>query len=404
MPIIFFIKIYYPKLYVLIQSHFSFLKSNKIMRVSIVLFLLLSSLYGASQNFYLLIGTYTGTGSKGIYVYNFNAQTGNTKWVSNTDTVTNPSYITLSHNGNFVYAVNETDGANPGKVSAFSFNKNNGELKFLNTELSGGDDPCYVAASDNDKWIAVANYTGGSVSVFPVNKNGSLQPYSQLIKDSGSSINKVRQEKAHVHESVFSPHNNYLFTPDLGTDKVMIYKFKSLLKKPLQTSSPAFVNTPSGSGPRHITFHPNKKFAYLIHELSGTITAYNYNNGKLKAIQELPTHPEGFKGVIGSAEILVSPDGKFLYASNRGDENTITIFSVNPSTGKLRLIGYQPVLGKAPRNFIIDPTGNYLLVANQDSDNITIFKRNKNTGLLKKTQEQIKLPKPVCLQMIKINK
>jgi 6-phosphogluconolactonase len=374
------------------------------MRVSIVLFFLLSSLYSASQNFYLLIGTYTGTGSKGIYVYNFNAQTGKTKRVSNTDTVTNPSYITLSHNGNFVYAVNETNGANPGKVSAFSFNKNNGELKFLNTELSGGDDPCYVAASDNDKWIAVANYTGGSVSVFPVNKNGSLQPYSQLIKDSGSSINKVRQEKAHVHESVFSPDNNYLFISDLGTDKVMIYKIKSLLKKPLQPCSPAFVNTPPGTGPRHITFHPNKKFAYLIHELSGTVTAYSYNNGKLKAIQELPTHPEAFKGVIGSAEVSVSPDGKFLYASNRGDENTMTIFSVNLSTGKLKLIGYQPVFGKAPRNFIIDPTGNYLLVANQDSDNIVIFKRDKKTGLLKETQNQIKLPKPVCLQMIKINK
>jgi 6-phosphogluconolactonase len=373
------------------------------MRVSIVLFFLLSSLSGASQNFYLLIGTYTGTGSKGIYVYNFNVKTGHAKLISNTDTVTNPSYITLSHNGNFVYAVNETNGANPGKVSSFSFNKNNGELKFLNTELSGGDDPCYVAASDNDKWIAVANYTGGSVSVFPLNKNGSLQPYSQLIQDSGSSINKVRQEKAHVHESVFSPDNNYLFTPDLGMDKVMIYKFKSLLKKPLQPCSPAFVNTPPGTGPRHITFHPNKKFAYLIHELSGTVTAYSYNNGKLKAIQELPTHPEAFKGVIGSAEIFVSPDGKFLYASNRGDENTITIFSVNPSTGKLKLIGYQPVFGKAPRNFIIDPAGNYLLVANQNSDNVVIFKRNKTTGLLKETKEQIKLPKPVCLQMSRVS-
>ncbi len=373
------------------------------MKLLTVLIFSFASLYSNAQKFYLLIGTYTGTGSKGIYVYNFDAQTGKADWVSNTDSSTNPSYITLSQNGNFVYAVNETSGAIPGRVSAFSFNKNNGELKFLNTELSGGDDPCYVEASDDDKWIAVANYTGGNLSVFHLNKNGSLQPYSQLIQDSGGSINKVRQEKAHVHEAVFSPDNAYLFSPDLGMDKVMIYKFKSSQKKPLQPASPAFVNTSPGSGPRHITFHPNKKFAYLIHELSGTITVYNYNNGKLKALQELPTHPRDFKGIIGSAEVSLSPDGKFLYASNRGDENTITIFSVNSSSGKLKLIGYQPVSGKAPRNFIIDPTGNYLLVANQNSDNIVIFKRDKKTGLLKETQNQINLPKPVCLQMTEKN-
>ncbi|HEY5406328.1 MAG TPA: beta-propeller fold lactonase family protein, partial [Ginsengibacter sp.] len=204
------------------------------MKRSIVFIFLLSSLYGTSQSFYLLIGTYTGTGSKGIYVYNFNAQTGKTKWVSNTDSSTNPSYVTLSHNGNFLYAVNETNGANPGRVSAFAFNKNNGKLTFLNSQLSGGDDPCYVAASNNGKWVAVANYSSGSVSVLPVNENGSLQPLSQRIDDSGSSANKDRQEKAHVHESVFSQDNNYLFTPDLGTDKVMIYHFNSSLRKPLQ--------------------------------------------------------------------------------------------------------------------------------------------------------------------------
>jgi 6-phosphogluconolactonase len=373
------------------------------MKFSILATFLLGSLCGTAQNYYLLIGTYTGTGSKGIYVYEFNAQTGDTKWISNTDSVTSPSYITLSHNGKFVYAVNETNGARPGRVSAFSFNKNNGKLNFINSELSGGDDPCYVAVSADDKWIAVANYSGGNLSVFPLNKNGSLQPYSQLIQDSGSSINTERQERAHVHESVFSPDNNYLLTPDLGMDKVMIYKFKSSLKKPLQPASPAFVKTTPGSGPRHITFSPNKKFAFLIHELSGTVTAYTYNDGKLKKVQEIATHPEGFKGEIGSAEVFVSPDGKFLYASNRGDENTITIFSINALTGKLTLAGYQPVLGKAPRNFIIDPTGNYLLVANQDTDNIVIFKRDKKTGLLKETQKQITLPKPVCLQMIRMN-
>jgi 6-phosphogluconolactonase len=377
-------------------------KKFTIAKLSGLLILLLCLQTLSAQNYHLLIGTYTSTGSKGIYVYNFNAKTGNAKWVSNTDSVVNPSYITLSHNGKFVYAVNETNGADPGKVSAFSFNNKKGTLKFLNTQLSGGDDPCYVSISNDDKWLAVANYTGGSVAVFPLNLHGSIRPYSQLIQDSGSSINKERQEKAHVHEAVFSPGSNYLFTPDLGMDKLMIYHFNPALKKPLKPSIPSYVTAQAGSGPRHIVFHPNKKFAYLIHELSGTVSAYSYQNGKFKQLQELPTHPDGYTGVIGSAEVQVSPDGKFLYASNRGDENTITIFSINPSSGKLRLIGYQPVLGKAPRNFIIDPTGSFLIVANQDSDNIVIFKRDKKSGLLKETGEQIQLPKPVCLQMIKI--
>ena len=173
------------------------------MRLITLFIFLLSALCGNSQNYYLAIGTYTNTGSKGIYIYNFDVQTGKTKWISNTDSTTNPSYIIFSHTGNFMYAVNETNGANPGRVSAFSFNKNKGTLKLLNSVSSGGDDPCYLATDKTDKWLAVANYSSGSLSVFPVNKNGTLQPYSQFIQDVGTGVNKERQEKAHVHESVF---------------------------------------------------------------------------------------------------------------------------------------------------------------------------------------------------------
>lgn len=370
------------------------------MRLTFLFAFIFISFFCSAQKFYLFTGTYTSTGSKGIYVYSFDASTGTAKWISNTDSTTNPSYLTVSKNGNYVYAVNETNGANPGRVSAFSFNKKNGALHLLNAQFSGGDDPCYVATNASDKWLTVANYTSGSAAIFPINKNGSLQPYAQLIKDSGSSINKDRQESAHVHETVFSQDNAYLFTPDLGMDKVMIYKFNPAGKKPLTPSNPPYVSIKPGSGPRHITFHPNKKFAYLVSELAGSVTAFKYNNGKFFQIQSISAHPEDFKGTIGSAEINVSPDGKFLYVSNRGDENTITIFSINSITGKLKLVGYQSTLGKAPRNFIIDPSGNFLLVANQDTDNIIIFKRDKKTGLLKETGEQIHVPKPVCLQLI----
>ncbi len=374
------------------------------MKIPLLIIVLLSSIFCTAQDFYLIAGTYTNEGSKGIYVYRFNAQTGKASWVSNTDSVSNPSFVIVSGNENYLYAVNETNGTNPGRVSAFSFNKNNGSVKLLNSELTGGDDPCHLALSNDNKWLVVANYTGGSVSVFPVKNDGTVEPYTQLIKDSGSGINKERQEKAHVHEAIFSPDYKYVLTPDLGIDKVIIYKFNPSLKQPLTPSDSSYIQTPAGSGPRHITFHPRKKFAYLINELTGNVIAYSYRQDRFTELQQIVTHPEDFNGAPGSAEIVVSPDGKNLYVSNRGEENTITIFSIDPLTGKLSLKGYQSTLGKAPRNFIIDPTGNYLLVANQDSDNIVIFKINKQTGLLKQTGEEIHLSRPVCLQMVRIKK
>ena len=351
-----------------------------------------------SQIFHLFIGTYTNTGSKGIYVYSFDANTGKAAWISNTDGIVNPSYLTVSKNGNYLFAVNETNGDNPGRVSAFSFSKEKGTLQFLNSQLSGGDDPCHVATDKNDNWLTVANYSGGSAAAFPINKDGTLHPFSQLIETSGHSVDKERQEKSHIHETVFSHDYDYLFTPDLGTDKLMIYKFDPSEKKPLQPASPAFLKMPEGSGPRHITFHPNNKFAYIISELSGSVLAYKYDNGKFEELQTIATHPEDFKGDIGSAEIDVSADGKFLYVSNRGDQNSIGIFLIDNS-GRLTLKGYQSTLGKGPRHFIIDPTGNFLLVANQDSNNIVVFKRDKETGLLTETGDQILIPRPVCLQM-----
>lgn len=359
------------------------------------------SLYSSAQNFYLLIGTYTQKGSKGIYVYRFNATTGKAEWVSNTDSANSPSFVAISPDTKHIYAVNETGGKNPGTVSSYAFDKSTGKLSLINQQNTGGDAPCHLAISKDNKWVTVANYSGGSLSVFPINKDGSLSPYSQLIKHEGSSANKKRQEKAHVHETVFSPAADYLFTPDLGTDKIDIYKFNATSAKPLTPAATPSVSITAGNGPRHITFHPNGKFAYVIEELSGTVGVYNYHNGNLSHLQTITTHPADFKGEPGSAEVEVSPDGKFLYASNRGQENNLAIFSIDPSTGKLQLKGYQPTLGKAPRHFIIDPSGNYLLAANQDTDNVVIFKRNKQTGMLQETRNQIKVSMPVCLQLLK---
>ncbi len=371
------------------------------MRISILSLLLFISFCATAQKIYLFIGTYTNKGSKGIYVYRFNAATGTVQWVSNTDSAANPSYLAIAPNGKYVYAVNEMHGDDGGKLSAYSFDRTTGKLSFINQQSTGGDDPCYVSVSKNNNWVVVANYSGGSTSAFSANKDGSLNPYSQLLQDSGSSANTERQEKPHVHSAVFSPAQDYLYTPDLGIDKVMAYKFNSDSQKPLIPAAPPYVAVAPGNGPRHFTFHPNQKFAYVIQELSGTVGVLKCIGDKLTLLQDIATHPRGYKGDIGSADIHLSPDGKFLYASNRGDENTITIFSVNPATGRLKVKGFQSVMGKTPRNFIIDTTGNYLLAANQDTDNIVIFKRNKQTGLLHATGKQIEVSMPVCLQMLK---
>lgn len=349
------------------------------------------------QDNYILIGTYTQTGSKGIYVYRFDEKTGKATWVSNTEDIQNPSYLAISANGNYVYAVNETHGERQPKVSAFSFDKNKGELKLIGKQSSGGDDPCYVAISPDGLYVVAGNYSGGNFALFSVNSDGSLNS-EQIIQHEGKSINEKRQEKAHVHSTVFTPDENYLLVADLGMDKIMSYAFNPDNGIVLKPAPIPFTTTEPGSGPRHLVFHPKKSLAYVIEELSGAVAVYNYKDGKLELVERVPTHAKDYKGNIGSADIHVSPDGKFLYASNRGDQNSISIFSIHKN-GKLKFVHEQSTHGKAPRNFFIHPSGKYLLAANQESDEVVIFSRNKKTGMLTDTGNRISVPKPVCVKM-----
>jgi 6-phosphogluconolactonase len=204
-----------------------------------------------------------------------------------------------------------------------------------------------------------------------------------------------------VHSTFFTPDQKYVLAPDLGMDKVMAYQFNPSAKKPLLAARVPFAASTPGSGPRHLAFHPNKRYAYLIEELTGTVKVYGYNQGLLTPLQTIATHPDTFKGQPGSADIHLSPDGKFLYASNRGEENNLAIFSVDANTGRLKSLGYQLVPGAQPRNFMIDPTGRFLLVANQKTSNIVVYRRDMATGLLQPTLQQIEVPNPVCLQMLK---
>jgi 6-phosphogluconolactonase len=365
-------------------------------------FLLLCFYTGScfSQDYFLFAGSYTDSKpGKGIYVYKFNAESGNLKLISSVDGLTNPSWITLSPDGKYLYACTETKMKGSGNVSAFSFNRKTGKLKFINKQYSGGENPVYLSVHGSGRWLVNASYTEGNISVLPVKTGGSLQPFSQLVTFKDSSIIKERQEKSHPHAAVFSPDQRYVCVPDLGADKLRIFNVgddnKSMLKEEY------FVNSVPGSGPRHFVFHPKNNFAYCIEELSGTISSYTFSNGKLDATDRVAAHEADQKGPFGSADIHISPDGKFLYASNRGTENNIAVFEIDGNSGKLKNVGYESVKGESPRNFTIDPTGNFLLVANVASGNIVVFKRDPVSGLLKANGISVEVKSPSCLQWLK---
>lgn len=356
----------------------------------------------AQEQYYLITGTYTGGLSEGIYVYRFNSGDGSFKEISHVK-ISNPSFVAVSPDEKFVYAVQE-DAANNGKggeITAFGFNKETGKLAYLNEQPSGGDHPCYVTVDKTGRWVVAGNYSSGSLSVLPVQPDGSLGVAASIIQHEGSGVNKQRQAKPHVHCTIFSADNRFLFVPDLGIDKVMIYAFDETTGK-LEPAPQPYARSTDGAGPRHLSFHPSGKYAYLIEELSGTVVVFDQQNGTLKSKQRISSMPAGDTSFAGSADIHVSPDGKFLYVSNRADANTIAIFSIHKRTGKLSLVGHQSTLGKTPRNFNFDPSGKFLLVGNQNSDEIVIFKRDARTGLLTDTGNRIKTGKPVCLKWIRV--
>lgn len=377
------------------------------MRLTFLAFLLVLSLSGFSQQYYLFVGTYTegspaSQGSKGIYVYRFDAATGEAAPVSTVMT-DNPSYLAVAPGGKFVYSVNETHGDKGGAVSAFSFDKATGRLTFIDQQPSGGADPCYISVDATRKWALVANYSGGSLSALPIGADGSVRPLTEFIQHTGAGPNKDRQEKAHVHSTILSPDQKYLLVADLGTDRLSLLRFHpAAARTPLTPADDSVIPVQPGYGPRHTVFLPGKPFVYDINELSGMVDAFHFSGGKLTLMQAISSHPAGYKGDIGSADIHISPNGNFLYASNRGDANNIAIFAINGATGRLTWKGVEPAQGKTPRNFLIDPTGHWLLVANQNSSNVVIFKIDPQTGLLHATGKQLSIPAPVCLKMTSV--
>ena len=349
---------------------------------------------------YLFIGTYTHSKpGKGIYIYSFNPDNGALTFVSNGKNITNPSYITLAPDGCHLYACTETQMPHKGSISAFAFDSTTGKLSYLNQQSSSGENPVYASVDKTNKWLVNANYTEGSAVVLGIEKSGTLlYPCENISFTHGSNINTERQAGSHVHSAVFSPKEDYIFFPDLGADRIAVYSFDANNEYPLRTGTGSIVRAEPGSGPRHFIFHPNGRFAYCTEELSGTVSVYSYHDGHIERIQRVASYAAKQDWYAGS-DIHISPDGLFLYASNREKEHSISIFSIDTTSGLLTLVGHQKTGGKHPRMFTIDPTGNYLLVANLFSNNIVVFKRDRKTGLLTRTHNTIKIPQPSCLQI-----
>lgn len=361
-------------------------------------FIISTNLY--SQREFIFFGSYNWEkGSEAVYVYELDTETGKLTKVASSSDVINPGYITISNDGKYVYASSDAKTPNYGTVSSFAFDADKKSLTFLNQQKTGGENPVYVNVDKSGKWLINVTYNQPSISVFPLLENGKIDSIAQHFKfTEGSGVNPTRQEKSHIHSAVFATDYKTVLFADLGADKILQHPFDSTQKQPLIDNQRTFINTKPGSGPRHITFSKNGKLVYSIEELAGMISVYDFSDNTLKEIQRIATHPDKITEGFESSDVHISPDGKFLYATNRGKENNIAIFKVL-NDGKLESIGYKKTGGKHPRTFAIDETGKFIIVTNVISQDVTVFKRNLETGMLKKVGKPVKINHPTCVKI-----
>jgi 6-phosphogluconolactonase len=402
------------------EQHLVWARSTESLALRIVLFgfaFLASSSASLAQvvetadtkpsSLWLYIGTYTNDArrdaSQGIYVSELSLRSGTLSAPRLAAKSTNPSFLAIHPSRKFLYAVNEVsefEGREGGAVSAFAVDQTQGTLTELNRQSSVGAGPCHLVVDRSGKNVLVANYGSGSVACLPIDGDGRLGRETSFIQHQGSGTNPRRQQAPHAHSINLDAGNHFAIAADLGLDKVFIYRFDPAAGT-LTSNEPAFATVTPGSGPRHFAFHPNERFGYVINEMANTVVAFRYDGaqGSLKEIQTISTLPAEFKGTSYTAEVQVHPSGNFLYGSNRG-HNSIAIFAIEPSTGKLTMLGVEPTQGKNPRNFAVDPTGAFLLAENQDSNTIVVFRIDPKTGALQPTGQNVGLAKPVCIKMI----
>jgi 6-phosphogluconolactonase len=350
---------------------------------------------GPPPEWNLYVGTYTRPQkSKGIYAWRFQPATGKLTPIGLVAETASPSFLAVHPNQHVLYAVNEL---REGAISAFAIDPPTGKLTFLNKVSAKGDGPCHISVDRSGRWVYAANYGSGSVAAFPVHEDGSLGDSSAFVQHTGSSVNPGRQKGPHAHSVVIAPDNRFVFAADLGLDQVFGYRIDTN-RGGMATDEPTVTKVAPGSGPRHVAFRPDGRFLYVLNEMLSTVVAFRYDahKGTTEELQTLSTLPADFKGNNSGAEIAAHRSGNYLYTSNRGHD-TIAMFRVDLTSGKLTSLGHASTRGKTPRSFGIDPTGTWLFAANQDSDNMAMFRIDLKTGNLNPVGDMIEAFAPVCV-------
>ncbi len=354
------------------------------------------------------VGTYVSDSDESIVIYELDAATGALERVGAADGGSNPSFLALHPSGGTLYAVNEVGDAGGGQtpsgaLSAFTVEPGGRELAFLNWQPTLGPGPCHVSVEASGRYALVANYSGGSVAMFPIQPDGSLAEASAFVQHEGQGPNPNRQEGPHAHSITPDPGNRFALVADLGLDRVLVYRM-GWDDGSLQPNEPPYAQLHPGAGPRHIAFHPNGRYVYVIDELDSTMAAFAYDAaaGGLQHLQTLPTLPEGWEGTNYPADVHVSACGRFLYGSNRGHDSIAT-YAIDADTGLLTLGGVTPCGGAWPRNFALDPSGAFLLAANQNSDTIVTYRLDADSGLPQETGQVTEVARPVCIKMRRLS-
>jgi len=377
--------------------------------------LLVCALLGASiasvptfqspKNTLVYIGTYTNTKSKGIYVSRLDLDKGTLSAPVLAAESSNPSFLAVHPTRDWLYAVNEIgnyEGKPSGSVSAFSVNRESGALTAINKQPSVGGGPAHLIVDHGGRNVLVANYGGGSVAVLPINTDGGLKAASAFVQHTGSSVNPDRQKEPHAHSVNVDASDRFAYVADLGLDKIMIYRLDAA-KGTLVAADPAFAATAPGAGPRHFALHPKQGFAYVINEMQNSVTAYTRDakTGALTMLQTVSTLPPDVKAQpnFSTAEVLVHPSGRFLYGSNRGHDS-ISLFTIDQSSGRLTFVETVPTGGSTPRGFGIDPTGAYLIAGNQRSDSVVVFRIDAGSGKLTATGSRLDIGAPVSVKFV----
>jgi 6-phosphogluconolactonase len=347
------------------------------------------------QNIYAYVGTYTGSGSKGIYLYTLNTNSGQFTPTGHCSESQNASFLAIDADQHYLYSVSES---NDGQVVSFRINEATKELTRINSQSSRGMHPCHMSVNREGTFLFAVNYSGGSVCLYPIHEDGSIAEISDFIQHEGHGPRADRQESPHPHSIFIDPSNQWILVPDLGLDTIFIYGLDTVQQKFIAHRQ---VKLRPATGPRHLAFHPTAPYVYVINELDSTITAFNFDAslGDLVALQSISTLPENFTGISTCADIHTSPCGRFLYGSNRGDDS-IAVYRIDSSSGLLTLIEIVSTGGQTPRNFAIAPDGKFLLAANQDSDNIVIFSIDQETGRLHNLNLTVDIAKPVCIKFL----